>query len=404
MKRTYVVIGLGFGDEGKGITTDYLAKHHKKSLVVRFSGGQQAGHTVVNDDKGKHVFSNFGSGTLSGVPTYWSRYCTLSPQGIVNEYSALVKIGCYPKLYIDNLSMVTTPYDIAYNRTLETINKHGSCGMGFAATIQRSETMIYGLYAQDILLPSRLLKGKFNNISQYYEDMINILEKERGISCKEIYSNHLSENNPGQFSSQLQSLRSIITIVDESILRMYDTVVFEGSQGILLDMDYGFFPHVTRSNTISKNTLDLIERNGLQKPVIYYVTRAYATRHGNGPMTNEYYELSLKNNEQETNISNTWQGKLRVAPLDLNLIEYALQCDSNYTIGCKKNLVVTCLDQLTEQIVVTKDDKEIRTNSFKSLLNDGYIPALFNELIESYSPNNKDFISIVLWVILFLNH
>ncbi len=59
------VIGLGFGDEGKGITTDYLCSRANNPLVIRFSGGQQAGHTVVNKF-GKHTFSNFGSGTLRG--------------------------------------------------------------------------------------------------------------------------------------------------------------------------------------------------------------------------------------------------------------------------------------------------------------------------------------------------
>ena len=65
---TYVVVGLQFGDEGKGLLTNFLCQESPNSLVVRYSGGQQAGHTVVLDGK-QHVFSNFGSGTLNGNPT-----------------------------------------------------------------------------------------------------------------------------------------------------------------------------------------------------------------------------------------------------------------------------------------------------------------------------------------------
>jgi adenylosuccinate synthase len=68
--------------------------------VIRFSGGHQAGHTVVTDDT-RHVFSNFGSGTLRGVPTYWSKFCTVEPIGLLNELDALKIKGYNPILYID---------------------------------------------------------------------------------------------------------------------------------------------------------------------------------------------------------------------------------------------------------------------------------------------------------------
>lgn len=86
------VIGLGFGDEGKGITTDYLCSKTKNPLVVRFCGGSQVGHTVVHNGI-RHVFSSFGSGTLRGVPTYWSHKCALDPIGMLNELDVLKEKG-----------------------------------------------------------------------------------------------------------------------------------------------------------------------------------------------------------------------------------------------------------------------------------------------------------------------
>src|SRR5690606_12238557 len=104
------VIGIGFGDEGKGITTDFLCSRSRNPIVVRFSGGHQAGHTVVLNGV-RHVFSNFGSGTLRGAPTYWAKYCTVNPIGIINELDSLIKKGITPKLYIDEKCPITTPYD-----------------------------------------------------------------------------------------------------------------------------------------------------------------------------------------------------------------------------------------------------------------------------------------------------
>ena len=70
--KAQIVVGLGFGDEGKGITTDYLCSQNANSLVVRFSGGQQCGHNVCLGEL-SHVHSNFGSGTLRGVPSFFLR-------------------------------------------------------------------------------------------------------------------------------------------------------------------------------------------------------------------------------------------------------------------------------------------------------------------------------------------
>jgi adenylosuccinate synthase len=91
-----IIIGLGFGDEGKGITTDYLCSQYPDgSIVVRFSGGQQAGHTVIHNGI-KHVHSNFGSGTLRNIPSYFSEHCTVYPNTIKKERSVLLSKGIDP--------------------------------------------------------------------------------------------------------------------------------------------------------------------------------------------------------------------------------------------------------------------------------------------------------------------
>ena len=142
--ETKVVLGLGFGDEGKGLVTDYLCPQHDDTLVVRFSGGHQSGHTVVSKDGKKHTFAQFGSGTLRGVPTFWSKECTIHPAGMIKEYEALKKLGVDPVIFIDPLAPLTTFYDVFYNKALEISRKkaHGSCGVGFGATIERHESPV----------------------------------------------------------------------------------------------------------------------------------------------------------------------------------------------------------------------------------------------------------------------
>src|SRR5271157_6621840 len=101
------VIDLGMGDSGKGVTTDYLcSKDPEHTIVVRFSGGHQCGHKVMRGDV-EHIFSNFGSGTLLGCPTYWSEYCTFEPMGFWKEYLTLMSKGIQPRTFIHPEAPVT---------------------------------------------------------------------------------------------------------------------------------------------------------------------------------------------------------------------------------------------------------------------------------------------------------
>ena len=289
-------------------------------------------------------------------------------------------MGFRPKLYIDALAQVTTPYDIAWNRALELLNKHGSCGLGFGCTIERNETP-NRLYAQDLLYPM-VLQEKLKTIYRYY------LQKCKADGRKGLchaYQQAVAEISEEEFLYFVERTVKIATILPEhEVFNRFNHFVFEGAQGILLDMDYGFFPHVTRSNTTSKNALELIQRNNLAEPTVHYITRAYQSRHGNGPMTNEDLPLKLQGTEFETNQTNAWQGEFRKSVLDLELLNYALMCDLNHSKSLKKNLVVTCLDQLTDDLQIT--NSSVIPTHFIDLIQADVFPVKFDQLIESYSP------------------
>lgn len=326
------VIGGGFGDEGKGKVVSYLSTTSPNPLVIRYCGGQQAGHHVVINDKLDHVFANFGSGTLQGFDTYWSKYCTVDPVGIFNELKDLNKKGIKPKLLLDQKCSVTTPFEKYYNETIDKNLKHGTCGVGVGQTHQR-ENDYYSLLVLDLIHPT-ILKIKLELIRQYYNTKII------KYGWKEEVSEFLND------CEYLVNSESIKIVKEIPNLENYSNFLFEGSQGLLLDQHFGFFPHVTRSNTGSKN----INQMGFS-PEVFLVTRAYQTRHGNGPMTNEdYLDKFYKENPYEQNLDSGIQGVFRITPLDLDLLKYGISRDK----GIQKygfNLVITCLDLLEEYIL-----------------------------------------------------
>src|SRR5438552_14899019 len=93
MRRAIVTVGLGFGDEGKGAAVDSLCRVHGADLVVRYSGGSQAGHNVQLPDGRRHTFSQFGAGTLAGVPSCTGPQVILNPAALLCEADHLRELG-----------------------------------------------------------------------------------------------------------------------------------------------------------------------------------------------------------------------------------------------------------------------------------------------------------------------
>jgi adenylosuccinate synthase len=364
------VVGLQFGDEGKGSMTSYLCSQSDNPLVIRFNGGHQAGHTVLYEGI-RHTFSSFGSGTLQNVPTYWSKYCTFFPIAAYNEYKALQNTvidgkAVTPILYVDPLCPVTTPFDCIANQICDNKNGHGSVGVGFGTTIKRQEAY-YKLYFQD-LFNKTVLEGKLNNIRHYYEN-IEKIEMPNYINDSIIFwLNCIDELIANNVISKEKMLG-----YNELLRYNFDHIIFEGAQGILLDMDFGFFPNVTRSNTTNKNVIEFVNKYEIptDKIDVYYMSRIYQTRHGNGYMTNQKYgELKLINNENEINLDISFQGVFKKSILDLDLINYAIQCDNNFTDNIRsKTIVITCLDQIedNEKIQYTVN-KELKVGNIKNII------------------------------------
>lgn len=334
MKAT-AVIGACFGDEGKGLMVDFLSR--PESLNVRFSGGAQAGHTVVAPDGWRHVFHHFGSGSRRGAATYLSADFVANPLLWQKE---LKKLQFNPKVFIHPDAKLTTPFDMFINQVKEAASPHGSCGIGIHETMLRCQTE-FGTTARDLASPKRFGK-KVADIRDNY-----VAWRLHALGLPPVIPSHIDLAGAVHgFGVACSYMYKHVTLAGDEIINKYQHVVFEGAQGLLLDERHGFFPHVTHGNTGLTNVSQIARRLtpnrwGIGFDVIY-VTRSYMTRHGLGPFPTEDQSMLF---EDATNTHNEFQGKLRFGVLDFALVGRAIRQDLEEAGNPPSGLAVTHLDQ-----------------------------------------------------------
>ena len=326
MQKNIAVLGLNFGDEGKGITVARLCEENEDPLVVRFSGGPQASHKVMTKDK-EHISSTFGSGVLGGFPTALTSDVAVDIYALLNEYNVLVKKGIDPKLYIDPKCPVITNYDMQCNQEDSKNLNDGTCGIGFGKTIERNENLVT-LTVGDIVYYPDVTITKLDIIKDYYRQrsannfMLILFDKFREL---------LNEND----NIRIANFKSVKTI--------YKTNIWEGSQGVLLDKNIGFFPYVTRSNTDLTN----VNKHNIFIDELNVVSRSYLTRHGNGPTYPDAKDLPFLDSEYEHNVENQWQGSFRKYLLNIDLMKYAI-FSLKVNINTKTILNITHMDEVAK--------------------------------------------------------
>jgi len=347
------VIGANYGDEGKGLMTDYFALKTKKGIVIRYNGGAQASHTVVTPEGFRHAFSHLGSGTFANVPTYLSKHFVTSPMLFRKEVEKLSRKMALPDTWVDERCLVTTPFDILINQIVEDFRgkgRHGSCGMGINETITRHEK--HPLYVStlcDSNLTRQILESIRNN---YVWDRL----MELGVTCLSVDQIALlvNENIIDAFLDDvqyfLQKVKSVNLYYMYPLTEYFDDIIFEGAQGLLLDQDHANFPHVTRSSTGLKNVMEIMAEGKIAEPVeVTYVTRCYTTRHGVGPFPYECVKEEISDRIIDlTNVPNPYQGTMRFGRLNLYYFYENIKDDfSKFSRkGDTVSVAVTCLDQI----------------------------------------------------------
>ena len=346
MRRARVIIGAAWGDEGKGLLTDAFSS--PDTLVVRFNGGAQAGHTVTSPNGRRHVFHHVGSGAFLGARTFLSRFFLHNPLAFFPELGALARLGVVPVLAADPAGMVTTPYDMMLNQMSEEtrgIARHGSCGLGVNETVTRHQ--YHPLTAGDLGEAARVTAI----LRAIRRDWVPGRLETLGLTPSPAWRARLGNDAiAAAFVDTAQRYADRVIPDAHALANHSGPVVFEGAQGLLLDEHHPWFPHVTRSRTGLTNVDTLAREAGIAALDVVHVTRAYATRHGAGPFPREAAGLAY---EDRTNVPNIWQDTLRFGHLDLDLLAETIRADLARTaLPVTHGLAVTCLDQVGERIAV----------------------------------------------------
>jgi adenylosuccinate synthase len=263
----HAVIGANFGDEGKGLATDALAAdlmmRGDDPVVVRSNGGAQAGHTVETQGR-RHVFHHVGSGAFTGARTHLSRFFVAHPMLLLRELEELRPLlPGSPHISIDPRAQVTTPWDVFLNQAIEAArgaSRHGSCGVGFGETLERVSKGVT-LTAADLASPDladRLIAIRDGWTGARLE-ALGIADHPEVLRNRDaLWSDGLLE----RFVQDARLFAGLVPARSDAELGS-ETLLFEGAQGLMLDMDLGVMPHLTRSNTGLRNMLAIAEEAGI---------------------------------------------------------------------------------------------------------------------------------------------
>ena len=321
------VVGPFFGDEGKGQTVhNYCKRLSGGTVVIRFSGGPQSGHTVRY--KGTtHIFSNFGSGTLLDLPTYWSHHCVIDPVAAICEREDLKKLGHEPFVIYNPNCEVLLPYD-KISQVTDSINlMHGTVGTGYKKCLDRVKAGFHLTILDCMNL--HVLKYKVGSmLVNYYGN----LTTDDGVTV-----------NIDQWCYDVYDYFHSVAVWSYAGLGSYDNLVFEGSQGILLDQTYGIMPYCTPSNTTCRNIVDII---GSANVIPIYPVRPYITRHGSGPIPSPNQSIDVVDT---TNVYNDFQKSLHAVEFDIELLKHSIMInESSYLTLDSGIIAVNHMDEFPD--------------------------------------------------------
>ncbi|MET0267298.1 MAG: adenylosuccinate synthetase [Duganella sp.] len=355
--RLVSVLGLGFGDCGKGLFIDALCRQLQAHTVVRFNGGAQAAHNVVLPDGRHHTFSQFGAASFQpGVHTLLAYPVIVHPTALLVENHYLQRAGvtdALPRLLIDGRCRLTTPFHQAAGRMRELARgaaAQGSCGVGVGETV-RHDLMHPELtlrYA-DLLAP----RSALDRLEALRASLLAALDAEhgaRGLAHSTAYRQERAvlcdRALAGHWLARTQDLLRLAPPAAHATvaqrLQQKGTVLFEGAQGVLLDEWRGFHPYTTWSSINTAAVEAVAADASLHQHIEHFgALRSYLTRHGNGPFPTHDSRLDIL--PEQHNSGAGWQGEFRRGHPDALLLRYALA-----VVGKLDGLLVSHLDAVAQ--------------------------------------------------------
>ncbi|MES2208691.1 MAG: adenylosuccinate synthase [Chloroflexota bacterium] len=335
-----VIVGLQWGDEGKGKTTDFLAE--QVAMVVRYQGGDNAGHTVVTGDEVfklhlvpsgvlyPHITSVIGTGVV------------VNPATLITELDMLTGRGIdVSRVRVSRSAHVIMPYHVALDRANEARlagAKVGTTGRGIGPAYGDRAWRI-GLRMED-LLDRAILRDR---LAQVLPDK-NLLLAGMGV---EPFSVDVLVDQAAAWGERLAAHIDDATWLVQAALARGEHVLLEGAQGTLLDLDHGSYPFVTSSNPVAGGACTGGGIGPLQVDEVMGVMKAYSTRVGSGPFPTELAdEVGRGIAERGHEVGTTTGRPRRVGWFDAVPLRYAVAVNSVSSIMLNKLDILSGLPTL----------------------------------------------------------
>jgi len=306
MARNVVVIGTQWGDEGKGKIVDWLTDH--TAGVVRFQGGHNAGHTLVIDGR-KTVLRLIPSGILHPqVKCFIGNGVVVSPEALVQEIGELEEAGVdvVNRLRISEACCLILAHHIALDQARERAKgeaKIGTTGRGIGPAyedkVARRAIRVQDLYARE------RFAAKLGEVLDYHNFVLKNYFKAEIVDFQKTLDDSLA------FAERLRPMVADVSGEVNALIRAGKSLLFEGAQAALLDVDHGTYPYVTSSNTVAGQACAGAGVGPQQLHYVLGVAKAYATRVGSGPFPTELEDDTAEHLRQRGNEYGSVTGRPR---------------------------------------------------------------------------------------------
>lgn len=332
----YTVIGTQWGDEGKGKIVDWLSS--KADVVVRFQGGNNAGHTIVIDDK-TFKLNLLPSGIIRGKKCIIGNGVVLDPWALIEEIHSLEVQGVIVNennlLIAENTCLILPIHKIIDeinelsrgNETIGTTKK--GIGPAYEDKVGRRAIRLCDLENK------QLVEKKIIELFKFHKSRLNEFKKE--IDINKIIKELLD------ISIFLKKFSSPVWKILNDLGEKNNFILFEGAQGALLDIDFGTYPYVTSSNTSSGQIFSGTGFGIKNNHRVFGITKAYTTRVGSGPFPTELDdEIGQHLGDKGKEFGTVTKRKRRCGWFDANLVRQSVK------ISGVTDIVLTKLDVLDE--------------------------------------------------------
>lgn len=356
------VLGMQFGDEGKGKITDFLGD--KFQVAVRFNGGNNAGHTVVVDGR-KYKFRLMSSGALRSETVVLGNGMVIDPFALIEEIANLRDSKCKAEIKISKMAHVVTPMHKILDLKEEEVRSKLSLG----TTAQGIGPTYEDKYARTGIRMTDL-----QNLEIVREKIETIFKMKQSLLSESEYNDPAArEKMASDLFEAGKRLEPYMEYTEVTIRRLYESgksILFEGAQATMLDIDFGMYPFVTSSNALA-GALSLGAGFPFRKvDYVIGVVKAYMSKVGAGPFPTELEGAEADRLREIGQEYGTATGRpRRVGWLDLPMLKYSIKMNDADALALTRLDTLGELDKIMVCTSYKRDGKEL-----------DYIPRSFKEL------------------------